>query len=124
MRFYGSTGYIMVGSCIKSLLELIFAEPTVTHILSIKAYAHATWAHIITASVLSALLISNVHKIDFDLNVSNGNLLQNSEALNEKEKLSKLPGITDKILTKKIALDDLTMLHDHIIIIQEKIRTW
>ena len=42
MRFYGSTGYIMVGSCIKSLLELIFAEPTVTHILSIKAYAHAT----------------------------------------------------------------------------------
>ena len=73
--------------------------------------------------MLSALLISNVHKIDFDLNVSNGNLLQNSEALNEKEKLSKLPGITDKILTKKIALDDLTMLHDHIIIIQEKIRT-
>ena len=81
MSFYSSVGHIMVGSCTQSLLELIYAERTVTHILSGKVFAHATRAHIITASALSALLISNVDKIDFDLNVDDGNLLQNSMKL-------------------------------------------
>ena len=81
MSFCSSIGYIMVGSCIQYLLELICAEHTVTHILSGNFFAHATRAHIITASVLSALLISNIDKIDFDLNADDGNLLQNSMKL-------------------------------------------
>ena len=71
--------------------------------------------------MLSALRISNVHNIDFDLNVDDENLAAEfHEALNGKEELSKLARIMDEILTKKTALDDLTMLHDHISI-QEKL---
>ena len=102
---------------------LIYAKHTVPHILSGGAFAHATRAHLITAGVLSALLIGNVHNIDFDLNVDNKNFASKfHEALNGKEELSKLDKIMDKILTKKIASDDLTMLHDPIISIQEKLK--
>ena len=63
----------MAGSGIQSLLELIYAEYTDPNILSSKAFPHATRAPLITAAVLSALLIGNVHNIDFDLNVDNQN---------------------------------------------------
>ena len=42
MRFYGLIGYIMAGSGIHSLLELIYAEHTVLHILFVKAFARET----------------------------------------------------------------------------------
>ena len=85
MSFYGSIGYIMVGSCIQSLLELIYAEHTTTHSLSGKVFARTTRAHLITTSVLPALLTVNVHNIDFHLKVNNGNFnTKFHEALNGK----------------------------------------
>ena len=39
MKFYDSSGYIMAGSGIQSLPALIYAEHTVPHILSGKAFA-------------------------------------------------------------------------------------
>ena len=61
--------------------------------------------------------------MDFNLNVDNKNFASKfHEALNGKEELSKLAKIMDKILAKKIASDDLTMLHDPIISIQEKLK--
>ena len=72
--------------------------------------------------MLSALLIGNIHNIDFDLNVDNTYFaVKFHEALNGKEELSKLARIMDEILTKKIASDDLTVLNDHVISIQEKL---
>ena len=55
ISFYGSIGSIMACSGIQSLLELIYAEHTVPHILSGKTFARATRAHLITAGELSAL---------------------------------------------------------------------
>ena len=111
ISFCGSIGYIMAGSGIQSLLELICAEHTVPHILSGKAFARGTGAQLITAGVLPSLLTGNVHNIDFDLNVDDENFAKKfHEALNGKVELSKLAKIMDEILTKKIALDDLTML--------------
>ena len=101
----------MAGSGIQSLLELICAEHTVPHILSGKAFARGTGAQLITAGVLPSLLTGNVHNIDFDLNVDDENFAKKfHEALNGKVELSKFAKIMDEILTKKIALDDLTML--------------
>ena len=106
----------MAGSGIQSLLELICAEHTVTHIYFGKAFVRVTRTHLITAGVLSALLIGNVHNIDFDLNVDDEIFATKfHEPLNGKEELSKLARTMDEILTKKIASGDLTMLHDHII---------
>ena len=122
MSFYGSICYIMAGSGIESLLELIFAERTVPHILSGRTFACATQAHLVTAGVLSALLIGNVFNIDFDPNVHDENFaLKFHKDINGKEELSKLAKIMDEILTKKIASDNLKMLHDHIISILEKL---
>ena len=122
MSFYGSIGYIMTGTGIQSLLELIYAEHTVPHILSGKAFARATRAHLITVGVLSALLIANLHNIDFDLNVDDDDFgTKFHEALNGHEELSRLARIMDEVLSKKIASNYLTVLHDHIISIQEKL---
>ena len=72
--------------------------------------------------MLSALHIGNVRNNDFSLNVDAEYFaMKFHETLNGKEKLSKLAKIMDEILTKKIASDDLTMLHDHIINILEKL---
>jgi len=60
MSFYGAIGYVMAGSGIKSLLEIIYAEHTVPHILSGKAFSRATRAHLITAGVLSTLLNAKI----------------------------------------------------------------
>ena len=58
MSFYGSIGYLMTGSGLPSLLELIYAEHTVPHVLSGKAFSRATSGHLIIAGVLSALITS------------------------------------------------------------------
>ena len=75
MSCYGSIGYIMAGSGIQSLLELIYGEHTVSHTISSKVFSHATGAHLITAGVLSALLIGTTHNINFNLNVKNENFV-------------------------------------------------
>ena len=122
LSFYGSISYIMAGSGIQPLLKLIYAEDTVPHILFGKAFARATQAHLITTCVLSALHIGNVRNNDFSLNVDAEYFaMKFHETLNVKEELSKLARIMDEVLTKKIASDDLTMLHDHIINILEKL---
>ena len=122
MSFYGSIGYIMAGYGCQSLLNLIYIEYTVPYILSGKVFAYVTRAHLIAAGVLPALLNGNVHNIDFDLNVNDENFATKlHETLNGKGDLSKLARIMDEILTKKIASDNLTMLHEHIISSQEKL---
>ena len=74
MSFYGSISYIMTSSGNQSFLELIYAEYTVPHIFPNKSFTCATPAHLISAGVLSALFIDNVHNINFNLNIDNENL--------------------------------------------------
>ena len=59
----------MAGYGVPYVLELIYSEHTVPHVLSGKAFARAIWTHLITAVALLALLIGNVHNIDFNVNV-------------------------------------------------------
>ena len=122
MSFYGSVGYIMVSSGIQSLLEIIYAEHTVPHILSGKTFSSETRYHLTTADMLYALLIGNIHNINFELNVDEENFASEfHEALNRKTELSIFARRIDEILTKKIISDNLTMLHEHIIRIREKL---
>ena len=73
MSFYGSIGYIMTNSGLQSMLELIYAERTVPHILSGKAFARATRAHMITTGVLNAILTTNAYEIDVNFDIENDN---------------------------------------------------
>jgi hypothetical protein len=69
MSFLGSIGYLMAGSGLKELLELIYAPNAVEHMLSGKAVSRAIRGHLIIDAALNALLYSaalgvNVPQLD------------------------------------------------------------
>lgn len=57
MSFLGSIGHIMAGSGLQEVLETIYAEQTVRHMLSGKAVDRAIRGHMITDAVLHSLVI-------------------------------------------------------------------
>ena len=56
MSFLGSIGHIMVGSGLLELLELVYAQNAVGHMLSGKAISRAVKGHLLVDSALNALL--------------------------------------------------------------------
>ena len=66
MSFYGSIGCLMTDSGLPSLLELIYAEHTVPHILFGKGFSRATRGHLISTGVLSALITSIIYNCNMD----------------------------------------------------------
>ena len=60
MSYMGSIGYIMGGSGIKEALCTIYAENTIDHIMSGRAYARAVRAHILLQQTLSRLIFANL----------------------------------------------------------------
>jgi hypothetical protein len=58
MSFLGSIGYLMAGSGLRDVLELIYASNDVDHIFLHKAIAHAVREHFIFNVALNALLYS------------------------------------------------------------------
>ncbi len=55
MSFLGCIGYLMAGSGLQEVLELIYAS---MHMLSGKAIARAVWAHLIVDAALNALVLA------------------------------------------------------------------
>jgi len=60
MSFLGSIGNIMSGSGLRSVLELVYAENTVTHMLSGKAYDRAIRGHLLVDAALNTLLAERI----------------------------------------------------------------
>ena len=60
MSFLGSICHIMKSSGLSAVLQLVFAENTVTHILSGKAYSRAVRGHFLVDGALNALLLQKV----------------------------------------------------------------
>lgn len=60
MSFLGSIGNIMSGSGLRSVLELVYAENTVTHMLSGKAYDRAIRGHLLVDAALNTLLSERI----------------------------------------------------------------
>ena len=58
MSFLGSIGHLMAGSGLKELLEMIYAQNSVVHIMTGKAISRAVRAHLLMDGVLNALLLS------------------------------------------------------------------
>ena len=52
-------GYVMVGSGIEEVLELVYAKNTVPHIMSGKAVVRAIRGHLLIDAALNALLVSD-----------------------------------------------------------------
>ena len=58
MSFLGCIGYLMAGSGLQEVLQLIYASNAVVHMLSGKAIARAVWAHLIVDAALNALVLA------------------------------------------------------------------
>ena len=66
MSFLGSIGHIMKGSGLQEVLELIYADNAVSHILSDKAVQRAIRGHFLINTALDALLLANEYKIPLE----------------------------------------------------------
>ena len=60
LSFLGAVGHIMAGSGLRSLLELIYAENTVNHILSGKAYDRAVRGHLLVDAGLNTMIAAKM----------------------------------------------------------------
>ena len=60
MSFLGSIGHFMRSSGLSTLLELVYAGNTVTHMLSGKAYARAVRGHFLVDGALNAILVKKM----------------------------------------------------------------
>ena len=71
MSFLGSIGHFMKSSGLSTLLELVFAGNTVTHMLSGKAYARAVRGHFLVDGALNAVLVKKTAEEDHQQVISN-----------------------------------------------------
>lgn len=60
MSFLGSIGHLMEGSGLDEIMQLIYAKDTVPHLLSGKAYARASRAHLIISTALYLVLFAEL----------------------------------------------------------------
>ena len=63
MSFLGCVGHLMAGSGLEQLLEVVYAENAVKHILSGKAIARAVRGHLMVHAALNAMLTANAYNI-------------------------------------------------------------
>ena len=71
MSFLGTIGHMMAGSGLKELLEIVYADNVVSHMLSGKAIARATHGHCLVDAALNALLVSDAFNIPVTLTTHN-----------------------------------------------------
>ena len=73
MSFLGCIGYLMNGSGLKEVLEKVYAENAVMHMLSGKAVSRAVRGHLLLLSALYSLLLSIHYKIPLPENALKDN---------------------------------------------------
>ena len=63
MSFLGAVGHLMGGSGLQELLEVIYADSAVGHILTGKAISRAIRGHILIEAVLYAIILSKIFEV-------------------------------------------------------------
>ena len=139
MSFLGSIGAIMKGSGLEDLLSEVYAENSVTHMVSGKAVARAIRGHLLVQSSLMSLLLDMITDTDNDVGeldkfyerALDGNLDQ--ESLHELAENSVYKNITDSLATVKAELSnrsrtsELWILYMHLVktfIFAERTSDW
>lgn len=113
MSFLGSIGAIMKGSGLEDLLAQVYAENSITHMVSGKAVARTIRGHLLTVSSLTSLLFDLIkEETDIDFNdldtfycrALDGKL--DEESLHELTQTSVYKKIADSLATLKVELMD------------------
>ena len=68
MNFLGSIGYLMAGSGLQEVLEVIYAGNAVKHMLSGKAISRAVRGHLLIDAALHAILLANAYNLPIPTN--------------------------------------------------------
>ena len=105
MSFLGSIGHLMTGTALQPLLEQVYAENTVPHILSGKAVSRARRAHLLAICALEGLKISEMYNIDL---TSIDDDLELSERFLRDKELSDLGNLLERSLSREVGVSDLT----------------
>ena len=108
MSFLSSIGHFMTGSGLQPLLEQVYAENTVLHILSGKAVSRARRAHMLATSALKGIKISQMYEIDLSACGENEDEFDISERFMQHPELRDLADILHKSVTREIGVDQLT----------------
>ena len=98
MNFLGSIGHLMTGSGLQELLELIYADQAVTHMLSGKAVQRAFHGHCLVDNTLNAILSATAFDVTLPLN---------SETAIADIDLKEAGELYDKVLTGAISCEEV-----------------
>ena len=63
MSFLGCIGHLMAGSGLQEILEIVYADNAVKHILSGKAISRAIRGHLLVAAALNTMLVANAFNL-------------------------------------------------------------
>ena len=94
MSFFGAIGYIMEGSGLKEMLELVYGENTVKHIFSGKAVARAVRAHELVNASLNISLLCMAYSIPY------------GERPSDHEDLVRVSSVYDDLVDGKIPVEE------------------
>jgi hypothetical protein len=85
MSFVGIIGYIMDGSGLRDVFDLMYAINTTPHLLSGKAFSRAIRAHIIVKSALFAVINNNILSFTNEHEVGDDkSIIKNNSPINLK----------------------------------------
>ena len=85
MSFLGAIGHLMSGSGLEEILELIYAENAVTHMVSGKAIVRAVRGHSIVDAALNTLMVCDISDIALPLNVPEEDSQELPEDINQND---------------------------------------
>ena len=107
MSFLGCIGYLMNGSGLKEVLEKVYAENAVMHMLSGKAVSRAVRGHLLLLSALYSLLLSIHYKIPLPENALKDNDFYSIDESNICSDLKELKDNINLLYENKISTSDI-----------------
>ena len=115
MSFLGSIGHLMKGSGLEELLELIYSDNAVGHIVSGKAVSRAWRGHCLVQSALYALIMSHAYNLPFPITEDRDNDLDlvylepgedPQQHLDVNEDLKEIKIMLEKLLKNEMTIDE------------------
>ena len=108
MSFLGSIGHLMTSSGLQTMLESVYAENTVPHMLTGKAISRAVRGHLLVVASLHAIIMSEIYNspIIFD-NDGESNDPSGLFCLEDNLDLLEISDLFDKTIAGEVSAEDL-----------------
>ena len=108
MSFLGSIGHLMTSTGLQTMLECVYAENTVPHMLSGKAISRAVRGHLLVIASLHAIMMSEIY--DCPVITENDGETDNSSELfcmEDNVDLTQISNLLDNTIVAELTIEDL-----------------